>query len=189
MATEPAVPSGRTVSTVADAWLPRREARALVDFAARDRRVWRNVLLTWLVVVAALGLALLISRPTNSVANQQMSLAASGLIVVMAAPTTWVTWYLSTKRKVRHSIARQCPPGTVIGSRISDDTATFAVGEAAYSFTYEMLTHLVLVDDVLVVKPRDHVVFAVPVEAIDPDDLRHLRSRVVNEPMSRATTS
>ena len=182
-------PSGRTVSVEAGADLPRRQARALVDFASRDPRVWRNLAVTWLVVVAALAVALLISRPTNSVEQQHLSSWGAVVVGIMAAPTTWVTWYLSTVRKVRHSVAQQCPPGTVIGSRISADTVTFAVGEAASSFTYEAISRVTQVGDVLVVKPRNHVVLALPVEAFDPADLAHLRRRVVNEPMSRATAS
>ena len=184
-------PSGRTVSVVvgAESGLPRREARALIEFASRDPRVWRNIVVTWLVVVAALAVALVIAAPTNSPAQQEMSSWGAATVAVLAAPTVWVNWYLSTLRKVGRAVARQSPPGTVIGSRITADTVTFAVGEAAYSFTYEAISHVMQVDDVLVVKPRNHVVLAVPVEAVDPADLAHLRRRVVNEPLSRATTS
>lgn len=182
-------PTGCTVSTVADAGLPRRQARALVDFAARDPRVWRNVLLTWLVIVSALAVALLVATPTISPAQQRLSLGATVLVALMAAPTTWVSWYLSTLHKLRNALAQQCPPGTVIGSRITADTVTFAVGEVAHSFTYEAISHVSQVDDVLVVKPRNHIVFSVPVAAVDPGDLAHLRSRIVNEPASRASTT
>ncbi|KQZ90618.1 hypothetical protein ASD62_16340 [Phycicoccus sp. Root563] len=182
-------PSGRTVSVVAGADLPHREARALVEYASRDPRVWRNIALTWLTVVAALGVALVVSVPGLTPVQQHSTLAATGLVIVMAAPTTWVSWYLTLRRKVRHTVATQSPPGTVIGSRITADTVTFAVGEAAYSYTYEALSRVVQVGDVLVVKPRHRLVLAVPVEAVSPDDLAHLLARVVNEPMSLAARS
>ncbi len=174
---EPLSAAGSVNWIVADAALADREIRALCWFARRDPKV-RRPLLFAMVFNVAVGCAVAWFK-------RDISYAVPIVVVVFSAIVTanYVWWERSIVLRSRRLTRRQSEPGAVLTTEFAAESFTMSTPDISYAFPYASLTHVVQFEDVLVIKPNNHLILALPMELVPPQDLALLRNKVTNRPM------
>lgn len=168
---------------IAEASLARREASALRRFARRDPKAWLyfggGVLLLALLDV----LFVWANRDDPRAFGAVVTSYPVGVLVF------WAVWEWSIVRGVRRLVSRQSRPGTLLTAAFGPTSVRLATPDIQYEIPYSSITHLRQFGDVLVIKPNNHLILAVPMELVTFDDLALLKARVHNLPMRRASLS
>ncbi len=143
-------------------------------FARRDPKSWTGLALYALFLTAAGSLVYWLQRDTPYMA-QMILLLSSGVLLA-----TYWWWQWSVQRYVRRIAS---PPGTQLTSEFGPDSFKIGMPDKSFELPYASLTHVVQFEDVLVLKPKNHLILALPMELVPPQDLALIRSKVVNRPM------
>jgi hypothetical protein len=162
----------------ADESLPGREAAALKAFARRDPRTW--VPLVVIAGVLAAGLAWLWlqspARHDPHVAVDTAILSLAVFSVISGAFYLW--WELSLTSRVRRMVGRQARAGALLTSSFGPRTVRVTTPDISYEIPYSSITQVARFGDVLVIKPNNHVVLALPMELVTRRDYELIMAKV-----------
>lgn len=96
-------------------------------------------------------------------------------------------WQRAVLRRVRRLVHSQSKLGAVLTTEFGPESVKISTPDMTYEIPYASFTHVVQFDDVLVLKPDNHLVVALPMELVPPQDLALIRSKVTNRPMREAS--
>jgi hypothetical protein len=166
----------------ADESLAGREARALRRFARRDPKAWLY-LGGWVLLLAVAHAVLVWARTDKAFSLGTVIAFIPGVVLF------WGLWEWSIVRSVKRTVARQSRPGTLLTAAFGPTSARLATPDIQYEIPYSSITHLRQFGDVLVIKPNNHLILALPMELVTPADLALIQSQVHNRPMREASLS
>lgn len=162
----------------ADESLPGREAAALKAFARRDPRTWVPLVVNAVVLAAVLAWLWLQSParhdPRVAADTAMVSLAVFG--VLSAASYLW--WELSLTSRVRRMVGRQARVGALLTSSFGPRTVRVTTPDISYEIPYTSITQVARFGDVLVIKPNNHLVMALPMELVPRRDYELIMAKV-----------
>lgn len=162
----------------ADESLPQRETAALKAFARRDPKSWVPLGLN-AAVIGALLLWVYLQSPSRLHAETRddaalLSLALFGALC--AASYLW--WELSLASRIRRAVARQSRVGALLTSSFGPRTLRVTTPDISYEIPYASIAQVAKFGDVLVIKPNNNLVMALPMELVTPQDLALITAKV-----------
>ena len=79
--------------------------------------------------------------------------------------------------------------GSLLTSSFGPRALRVTTPDISYEIPYSAITHVVRFGDVLVIKPNNHLVMALPMELVMPADLALIESKVSDRTVREATYS
>lgn len=173
----------------ADESLPARESAALRAFARRDPKTWASLAVNELVLAAVL-LWFYVQTPfrDHQATAQRAALACVGIFAVLSL-VSYLWWEWSMASRVKRLVARQAQVGSLLTSSFGPRALRVTTPDISYEIPYSSITHVVRFGDVLVIKPNNHLVMALPMELVMPADLALIESKVSGRPTRETTYS
>ena len=173
----------------ADESLPDRETAALKAFARRDPKSWASLGLN--AAVAGAVLLWLYFRSPQWQSDQGRDDAATVVFLVFAlfSAASYLWWELSLASRVRRAVARQSQVGALLTSSFGPRTLRVTTPDISYELPYTSIDEVFRFGDVLVLKPKNHLVMALPMELVTPADLALITSKVGNRQLREASCS
>jgi hypothetical protein len=86
-------------------------------------------------------------------------------------------------------VARQAQVGALLTSSFGPRALRITTPDIGYEIPYASITHIRRFGDVLVGKPNNHLVMALPMELVPPRDLALIESKVANRSVREASAS
>lgn len=171
----------------ADESLPGREMAALKAFARRDPGTWVCRVLNAAVLTGVL-LWFFHQSPIWHGPATADDIAAVGLAafcVFYAVSYLW--WELSLASQVRRAVEGQARTGSLLTSSFGPRTLRVTTPDISYEIPYTAIDRVVRFGDVLVIKPTNQTVMALPMELVTRQDYELIMSRVGHRPAFKAT--
>ena len=173
----------------ADASLPSREKAALKAFARRDPKSWiplginaavLGVVLVWLYLQSPYR-----HDPRTAIDAAMVSLAAFGVF----CGTSYHWWELSLASRVRRVVARQARVGALLTSSFGPRALRVTTPDISYEIPYTSIAQVARFGDVLVIKPNNHLVLALPMELVRREDYELILAKVGGRPQRERSLS
>lgn len=153
----------------ADASLPSRETAALKAFARRDPRSWLPVAVN--AVVLGVLLAWLYLQLPGHAPRAVLDVALAGVMAfVVVAAVSYLWWELALAGRVRRAVARRAGVGALLTSSFGPRALRVTTPEISYEIPYSAIEQVARFGDMLVIKPVNQVVVALPMELVTRQD-------------------
>jgi hypothetical protein len=173
----------------ADESLPAREAMALKAFARRDPKTWLSLALN-VAVIGTVVLWFVWTTPLRQNPSTRGDVGVTALVVfAILSLAAYLQWEWSVSSRVRKLVTRQAQVGALLTSSFGPRALRITTPDIGYEIPYASITHIRRFGDVLVVKPNNHLVMALPMELVPPRDLALIESKVANRSMREASAS
>jgi len=111
------------------------------------------------------------------------------VVFAVLSLTAYLLWEWSVSARVRKLVARQSQVGALLTSSFGPRALRITTPDIGYEIPYASITHIRRFGDVLVVKPNNHLVMALPMELVPPRDLALIESKVANRSIREASLS
>jgi hypothetical protein len=173
----------------ADESLPERETAALKAFARRDPKTWVALALNAAVVGAVLLWFYFRSPQWQSDQDRGDAATVAFLVFALFSAASYLWWELSLSSRVRKAVARQSQVGALLTSSFGPRTLRVTTPDISYELPYTSIDEVFRFGDVLVIKPKNHLVMALPMELVTAADLALIASKVPDRRVREASYS
>ncbi len=102
------------------------------------------------------------------------------LVFALFSAVSYLWWELSLANRVRRAVARQSQVGALLTSSFGPRTLRVTTPDISYELPYTSIDEMFRFGDVLVLKPKNHLVMVLPMELVTPADLALITSKVGN---------
>lgn len=161
----------------ADASLPSRETAALKAFARRDPRNWFPVAVN--AVVIGVLLAWLYLQLPGHAPKAAIDVALVGVMAfVVVGAVSYLWWELALAGRVRRAVARRSRVGALLTSSFGPRALRVTTPEISYEIPYTSIEQVARFGDMLVIKPVNQVVMALPMELVTRQDYELVMSKL-----------
>lgn len=162
----------------ADASLPAREAAALKAFARRDPRSWVPLAIN-AVVLGAVLVWLYLQSPSRRDPHTALDAAMVSLTAfALFCGISYLWWELSLASRVRQAVGRKAPVGALLTSSFGPRALRVTTPHISYEIPYDSIARVARFGDVLLVKPVNHHVIALPMELVTARDYELIVAKV-----------